>query len=89
MYNRKRRSMMDMDTARSFFMWCTIMNAILLVLAFLVSAYAGDWVYRMHSKWFPIPRETFNVVVYSFIGLLKVFVLMFNLVPYLALLILG
>lgn len=80
---------MDIDTVRSFFMWCTIMNSILLVWAFLITSYAGDWVYRMHSRYFPIPREAFNVVIYSFIGLLKVFVLMFNLVPYLAFLILG
>lgn len=65
------------------------MNAILLVLAFLITSYAGDWVYRMHSRSFPIPREAFNVVIYSFMGLLKIFVLMFNLIPYLALLILG
>ena len=80
---------MDLETVRAFFMWCTIMNAGLLVLSFVICAFAGDWVYKMHSKWFAIPRETFNVVIYSFIGLFKLFVLVFNLVPYLALLIVG
>lgn len=80
---------MDIETVRAFFMWCTIVNGALLVLSFLICASAGDWVYRVHSKWFPIPREAFNVAIYSFIGLFKMFVLAFNLVPYVALLIVG
>ncbi len=80
---------MDLDTVRAFFMWCTIVNGALLVLSFLICACAGDLVYRMHSKLFPMSRETFNVVIYSFIGLLKIFVITFNLVPYVALLIVG
>ena len=80
---------MDITTVRAFFMWCTIMNGALLVFSFLFCACAGDWVYRMHSRWFPISREAFNIAIYSFIGLFKVFVLAFNLVPYVALVIVG
>jgi hypothetical protein len=50
---------------------------------------APDLVYRTQSKWFPIPRETFDVVMYSFLGLFKIVWLVFNVVPYLALLIVG
>ena len=70
-------------------MWCTIINVSLLVISFLFCAFAGDWVYSMHSKWFPISREAFNVAIYSFLGLYKIFVLMFNLVPYIAFVIMG
>ena len=80
---------MDIQILTRFFMWCTILNGGLLILSFLICTFSGDWVYRMHSKWFPIPRETFNVVIYSFIGLVKIFVLIFNVVPYVALLIVG
>ncbi len=51
--------------------------------------FAPDLLYRMQSKWFPISRETFNVVIYSFLGLFKIVFLVFSLVPYLALLIIG
>jgi hypothetical protein len=50
---------------------------------------ARDLVYCMQSKWFPIPRETFNEVIYTFLGLFKIFFLVFNVVPYVALLIVG
>jgi len=80
---------MDIVSVRAFFMWCTIMNGALLVISFLICASAGDWIYQMHSRWFPISREAFNVAIYSFIGLFKVFVIAFNLVPYIALVIIG
>jgi len=69
---------------KDFFMWCTIINGSLLVISFLFCAFAGNWIYRMHSKWFPISREAFNVAIYCFIGLFKIFILVFNLVPYIA-----
>ena len=78
---------MDIDSIRAFFMWCTTLNVALLLFSSLICIYAGDWVYQMHSKWFTIPRDTFNVVLYSFIGLFKILFFMFNVIPYVALLI--
>jgi len=80
---------MDVQMLTRFLMWCTILNGGLLIYSFLICTFSGDWVYRMHSKWFPMPRETFNVVIYSFIGLFKIFVFVFNVVPWVALLIIG
>ena len=80
---------MDIQTLTRFFMWCTIMNGALLLLWTTVFISAPGLVYRTQSKWFPIPRETFDVVMYSFLGLFKIVFLFFNLVPYLALLIVA
>ncbi len=80
---------MDIQALTSFFMWCTIMNGALLLLWTTMCISAPDLVYRTQSKWFPIPRETFNVVIYSFLGLFKIVFLVFNVVPYVALLIVG
>lgn len=72
-----------------FFKWCTIINGSLLILWTVVFVAAPDLVYRTQNKFFPIPRETFNIVMYSFIGLFKIFFLIFNLVPFLALMMMG
>ncbi len=80
---------MGLQSLQVFFMWCTIINAALLILTGMVFTFADDWVYRVQSKYYPIPRNTFNVVAYSFIGLFKLFFMTFNLVPYIALLIIG
>jgi len=80
---------MDIQTLTTFFMWCTVMNGALLVLWTTMCILVPDLVYRTQSKWFPIPRETFNVVIYAFLGLFKIVFLLFNVVPYVALLIVG
>ncbi len=80
---------MDTMTLRAVFLWCTIIDGTLLILSFLICACAGGWIHQVHSKWFPISRETFNVAIYCFIGLFKILFLVFNLVPYIALVIVG
>ena len=80
---------MDIDSIRAFFMWCTILNFALLVLSSLICVCAADWAYRIHNKWFGISNETFNIAIYSFIGLYKILVFVFSLIPYLALSIIG
>ena len=78
----RRRKIMDIDMLTRFFMWCMILNFGFLMFSFVFLVFAGDFVYKMHSKWFPMPRETFNVVLYSFLGMYKVVFLVFNLVPW-------
>jgi len=70
-------------------MWCTIINGTIFLLWTTIYILAPDVVYRTQKKWFPIPRETFNIIFYSFLGLFKIVFLFFNLVPYVALLIVG
>ena len=80
---------MDVHALTRFLMWCSIMNGGLLLLWTTLCLLAPDLVYRTQRIWFPIPRETFDVVIYSFLGLFKILFLVFNIVPYLALLIAG
>jgi len=80
---------MDVETLTSFFMWCTIFDGGLLIFWSLFCLFAPNLVYRVQSAWFPMPRETFDVVIYSFIGAFKLLFIVFNVVPYLALLMIG
>jgi len=80
---------MDIQTLTTFFMWCTIINAGFLVFLALVYLLTPNLAYRLQSRFIPISRETFDVVFYSFIGFFKVVVLVFNVVPWIALLIIG
>jgi hypothetical protein len=80
---------MDIPTLKSFFMWCTIINVGLLLFWTLMYFVAKDLVYRIQSKIFPLQKETFTVVFYCFLGLYKIFVMIFNIVPFIALSIIG
>lgn len=76
---------MDIRLLTSFFMWCTIINGSLLIIWTVISALAPELLYRSQKWLFPIPREKFDVVIYSFLGLFKIVFLVFNLVPFIAL----
>ena len=80
---------MDIQMLTRFFMWCTILNIGLLVLASLLLTFAGDFAYKIHGKWFPMQRETFNVELFSFLSRYKIIVFIFNVVPWAALAIIG
>ena len=77
---------MDIQTLTDVLMWCTLMNFVLLCLFGLIMLFGANGVYRLHSKWFSIPRETFDVLIYSFLGIYKFMFFFFNLIPFLALL---
>jgi len=78
---------MDFETLTAFFMWCTILSIAILAIWTIVFVSAPDLVYRIQSKFFPITRETFNVVVYASLSIYRVIFVVLVLVPYLALLI--
>ncbi len=80
---------MNMQELTAFFMWCTILNGVLLLFWACLGMLAPEMVYRLHAKWFPMTRETFNVVFYAFLGAYKLMVLFFNLIPWLALWLMG
>lgn len=75
---------MDICDVRNVFMWCSIINGVLLIFIFLLFSLMRDFIYQMHSKLFPISEDAFNVIIYSFISLYKILFIVFNLVPFLA-----
>ena len=80
---------MDIPTLTAFFMWCTIINVVILIVWTIVFGIAPDFMYRVLTKWFSMPRETFNIVVYSGLAMFRILFVVFILVPYVALLIVG
>ena len=80
---------MSIQKLVAFFMWCTIINGGLLVFSIIIGISGLDLVYNVQGKLFQIPREALNVAYYSFLGLYKIIWLVFNAVPYVALLIIN
>ena len=80
---------MDFQNIKTFFMWCTVINGGLLIISVIIGIVGLDFVYSIHGRLFQISRETFNMTYYFFIGLYKIVWLVFNSVPYIALLIIG
>ena len=80
---------MDIQILTNFFKWCTLINGCIFFLWAVFLLLAPDFTYRVQNKVFPISRSIYDVVIYSFFGFFKVIYLVFNVVPYIALMIIG
>ena len=80
---------MDMQTLTSFFMWCTIINGGLLIFWVLATMAIPKLVYKTQVAFFPMSRENFNMVFYLFLGIYKIFFIVFNVIPFIVLMIMG
>jgi len=78
---------MDLDTLTKFFMWCTILNGGLLILSTFLCMGLKNMIARMHGKFFGLAPDAVKPMVYGYIGLFKIAWLVFNVVPWVALLI--
>ncbi len=80
---------MTIDLVRNALMWCSIINMGLLLWWFLFFTLAHDWVYHLHGKWFKLTVERFDTIHYAGIAFFKICIFMFNIIPYVVLLIIG
>ena len=54
-----------LPTVARVLMWCVLLSGAILLLWFCMLAFAGEWVYRMHSQFIPVSREHFAFVHYG------------------------
>jgi hypothetical protein len=78
---------MTIALLREVFGWCTLINLSLLYVWFFWIMFARDWTYRLHHRWFNLSSEQFDSIHYVGMAVFKIGIILFNLTPYLALLI--
>jgi hypothetical protein len=74
-----------LETLRSFFLWCTIVDYAVLLLWFFLFLFARPWLRRLHGRWFRLSDDAFDLLHYGGMGIFKLGILLFNLAPYIAL----
>ncbi|ALE53187.1 hypothetical protein SP60_01510 [Candidatus Thioglobus autotrophicus] len=74
---------------QSFLGWSLAINIAVLLSWVLAIKYAHDYVYQVHTYWISITNESFNNIHYGGIGLYKLLIVVFNLVPYFALMLVS
>lgn len=78
---------MTIQSAKSTLLWCIVINfAILLLWSFATFA-AHDAIYGLSTHFFVVSAQTFNAVNFAGVVAYKLSVLFFNVVPYIALVI--
>ncbi len=76
---------MDIEQLTAFLAWCTVINVIVLVLSALALWSMGCHVVRLHSRMFGLSENAVCEQYFRFFATYKILIVMFNLVPYLAL----
>ena len=65
--------------------WCSLINLVILLIWWLAWLTAREPIFKLHSRWFSIPRERFDAIHYTLLGVFKLAIIFFNLIPYVVL----
>jgi Family of unknown function (DUF6868) len=80
---------MSIEKIRHALFWCTIINFGFLLLWFVVFKFGPGWKYYFWGAGTDLSREQFLAINLTGIMLYKIGIILFNLVPYVALRIVG
>ena len=78
---------MDLEVVRSALLWCTIINYALLIFWLALHTLAHPLLHRLWGRWFRLTSEQFDALNFAGMMLYKLGIILFNLVPYVALVI--
>lgn len=78
---------MTQDQLTELFKWMTIINIVIFMSSALLGMVLRETVCKMHGKLFGIDEGKVSIVLYGYLGVLRIFVIVFSLVPYVSLLI--
>ncbi len=76
---------MTVEVIRDALAWCSVINLGILLFGWLWFMLGHDFIYRFHGKWFKLSTEKFDATHYALMGFFKIGIILFNIVPYLAL----
>lgn len=76
---------MSLSDIESLLGWSAIINMSILIYWFLMLIFAKDWIYQQQQKYFNIKKGGFILANYWLMGLYKILIIFFNIVPYLIL----
>jgi len=76
---------MTIETLREFLLWCMVINVGLLIFSWLLLLAARDFIYRIHGRMFRLPEEKIASSWYKSMAFYKILIIVFNVIPYIAL----
>lgn len=72
---------MSIETARGFFLWCSVINYVILLLWALPFMFWREGLYRLWCRFFRVSPEQFDMLNLGGISIYKIGVILFNVVP--------
>ena len=71
----------DLNSVRQILIWSLVVNYVILLVWFAAIVFAHDFVYRLHTRWFAMSRETFDAIHYGGMAVYKIGTLLLNVAP--------
>jgi hypothetical protein len=65
--------------------WCSVVNIAMLFLSSILLIVMRGWITKIHAKLSGVSEDDLPSIYLHFLGNYKLLILMFNLVPYIAL----
>lgn len=81
--------MYSIETITEFLGWCSVINMGLLILSSILTILIRKIAIRFHSKLFNVDEKYLSEAYFQYLGQYKIAILMLNIVPYVALKIMG
>ena len=76
---------MNTEILKRMLAWSAVINYGILIVWFVGFIAAHDWFRDVYGRWFRFPSEQFDLMNYLGMSIYKIGILLFNIVPYLAL----
>lgn len=73
------------ESVTAFLGWCTVINSAWILLTTVAMHLGRNWIVSFHARLFSIPESTVSASHFTFLANYKLLILMFNIVPYIAL----
>ena len=78
---------MNMAVLQEFLFWCMILNIGIYFFSAIMMIVLRDFISNIHMKIFGLDAATVHKTFYNYLALYKLLIVVFNFVPWLALLI--
>lgn len=78
-----------LSNLQAFLGWCTIINLCLLTLSFLSLLMMRTSIVKLHHKMLGVPEQHLAGYYFNLLGIYKLLIVVFNIVPYFVLRFIG
>lgn len=76
---------MTMEILKSFFFWCSVINLVLFIFSFLAIIFLRKFIVKTQGMWYKIEEDRLYSILYNTMIIYKILIIVFNIVPYIAL----
>ena len=78
---------MDVENLREFLLWCLLLNIAIYTVTALATLTLRNFMSGIHEKLFGLSQQTVHKAFYAYLAAYKLLIIVFNFVPWLALVI--